>query len=138
MAFYEDGGPFEWAVTAHSLGAHCLRVLIRGIEHGAANLAIDRDAWDNTMLAVEWALREHAAGRVQGAEPVTMDDIAQLGRLRALGSAALAGGERSPELLALAEHGATLLGGRAWRSAGADLADSDYVYPHPSMSAAPA
>jgi hypothetical protein len=115
MMRHEEGDPFEWAALAHLYGAHCLQVLVRALERGADALPIDRSAWENTMAAVEWTLMEHVLGRAQGPVPITEADVEQARSLHALGSAALDGGERPPELHALAERCLTLLIGPRWR-----------------------
>ena len=55
------------------------------------------------MNAVELMLTRHVAGTVRTAPPLTQERLDQARRIHALGSVAIAGGERAPELVPLAD-----------------------------------
>ena len=90
-------------------GASCLRVLVLSIEQGDDELPIDPQAWENTMAAVEWMLSQHLAGALYTEPRVTQEHLDRARRVHALGSVAISGGERAPELLPLAEACASSL-----------------------------
>ena len=92
-----------------------IHLLAAALEHGT-ELRIDPSAWDNTVATVEWAMGELLAGRLHGMAPVTEEDVDRLRRLRALGSAALLGGERPPNLPPLARQCLQALLGPDWRT----------------------
>ena len=98
-----DDETLEWATEATLNGVFCLRALVLSIERGDVALPIDLHAWENTMAAVEWMLTKHVAGTLRSAPPLTHVHLDQARRVHALGSVAIAGGERAPELVPLAE-----------------------------------
>jgi hypothetical protein len=86
------------------------------------------------MAALVWALSEIRDGKDPlSAIRVTEDDVGQVRRLHALGSAALAGGERSPELRSLAEHYLALWAGPDWRRSYDKVLGVDCSYPRRSL-----
>jgi hypothetical protein len=109
------GDELEWVVWAECLGAASIHVLTGAIERGAADLEIDPSAWENTMAALEWAMMEHVHGRVQGPMTITEEDVERVRRIRALGSEALAGGERAAELGPLVRQFLPALAGPGWK-----------------------
>jgi hypothetical protein len=91
-----------WAVHAEFFGVGYIYILACAIERGDADVGIHPSAWENTMSAVEWAMMEQVHGRIQGPTSITVEDVERMRRLHTLGSAALSGGERLPELRPLA------------------------------------
>ena len=55
------------------------------------------------MTAVEWVLTKHVAGSLRTHPPLTQEHLDQARRIHALGSVAIAGGDRPPELAPLAD-----------------------------------
>jgi hypothetical protein len=100
---YIDDPLLELGFEATMRGAFCLRVLVQSIEQGADELPIDPRAWENTMAAVEWMISQHIAGALYTEPRVTQEDLDRARRVHALGSVAISGGERAPDLLPLAE-----------------------------------
>jgi hypothetical protein len=109
---YDD--VLEWAVDALHLGSFCLRVLVLSIERGDAKLPIDPIAWENTMTAMEWMLMQRLNGNIQS-KPIVPEDLERLRRVHALGSEAMSGGERAPELVPLADQALTSVSMSGWR-----------------------
>lgn len=106
---------FDWLVHAELFAVGYIHILTGALERGDAELGVDPSAWENTMAAVEWAMMEHVEGRVQGPTTITVEDVARMRKLHALGSAALSGGERSPELRTLSLQCMESLLGPGWR-----------------------
>lgn len=98
----ETSDQLEWLALATMFTVGYSRLLIGAIERGEASLGVDPSAWENALGAAECAMVEQLRGRIQGPTTITEKDIERLRRLRALGVAALSGGERSPELHPLA------------------------------------
>jgi hypothetical protein len=126
---------FEWVAMAHEHGSFCINALLRAVERGSDSLPVDPVAWENTMAAVEWTLTLHVIGRVYAGATVTEADVEQARRLRLLGSEALNGKPRSPELLPLAERCLVLLSGPDWRRALALYPEAFHVTYPPSEEA---
>ncbi|WP_438008546.1 hypothetical protein WME89_07480 [Sorangium sp. So ce321] len=105
----------DWAADAEVYAVGYIRILADAIARGDAEFQVDPSAWENTMAAVEWAMMEHVHGRLQGPTSITVGDVERMRRLHALGSAALSGGERSPELYALALRCMQSLFGSDWK-----------------------
>lgn len=105
-----------WLAYAYAqYGSKCLYAMLQQLK-GGGDLAIDPSAWDNTMAALEWTAAELAAGRAQVRETITEETVEHVRRLRVLGSEALSGGERSPELLPLTERCLVAMYGQDWTS----------------------
>jgi hypothetical protein len=98
-----DDPTLEWGYEATIHGAVCLRALVLSIERGDDPIPIDPQAWENTMVAVEWMLAQHVAGALYTEPRITQEHLDRARRVHALGSAAFSGGERVPELVPLAE-----------------------------------
>ncbi|MGK3963469.1 hypothetical protein WMF38_04685 [Sorangium sp. So ce118] len=97
-------------------------ILADAIERGDADLQMDSVAWENTLIAVEGAMVEQIRGRLHGPTAITAEDVERVRRLRELGSAALSGGERSPELCLLALQSMESLFGPDWKRAAREAA----------------
>jgi hypothetical protein len=120
MQYDSDGLPhddlMEWAVDAQTHGIYCLRALVLSIERGDAKLPIEPQAWENTMAALEWMLLQHIEGPLYQMRPITQEDVEIVRRIHALGTVAIAGGERAPELGPLADrYLSSMISG--WRTA---------------------
>ncbi|WP_437590005.1 hypothetical protein [Sorangium sp. So ce1000] len=113
----EEEDLLEWASMAKLYAVGYIRILADAIERGDADLQVDPVAWENTLVAIEGAMVEHIHGRLHGPTPITVEDVERMRRLRGLGSAALSGGERSPELCPLALQCMECLFGRKWKRA---------------------
>lgn len=101
----------QWLGMSLAFGLDRIETLVDAIDRGAADLAIDPFAWENTMAALEWTViqgmtNEHVVG-----VPATDEDLQLVRRIHALGSAALAGEVISPELLPLARECLRMLQG---------------------------
>ncbi|WP_437477712.1 hypothetical protein WME75_28830 [Sorangium sp. So ce1014] len=105
----------DWATTAVLFAGGYIRILADTIERGDADLQVDPVAWENTLTAVEGAMAEQIRGRLHGPTAITAEDVERMRRLRGLGSAALSGGERSPELCPLALRSPESLFGPDWK-----------------------
>jgi hypothetical protein len=118
----EDEDLLEWAGTAELYAVGYIRILADAIERGDADLQVDPSAWENTLTAAEGAMLEHVRGRLHGPTSITVEDVERMRRLRGLGSAALLGGERSPELGPLALRCIESLFGPDWKRAAREAA----------------
>lgn len=107
----------DWASMAELYAVGYIRILADAIERGDADLQVDPVAWENTLTAAEGAMVEQMRGRLHGPTAITAEDIERMRRLRELGSAALSGGERSPELGPLALRSMESLFGPDWQRA---------------------
>ncbi|WP_437896423.1 hypothetical protein [Sorangium sp. So ce124] len=107
----------DWASMAELYAVGYIRILADAIERGDADLQVDPVAWENTLTAAEGAMWEHIRGRLHGPTAITVEDVERVRRLRGLGSAALLGGERSPELGPLALRCMESLFGPDWQRA---------------------
>ncbi|WP_437640382.1 hypothetical protein [Sorangium sp. So ce854] len=112
----------DWATMAELYAVGYIRILADAIERGDADLQVDPVAWENTLIAVEGVMVEHIRGRLYGPKPITVEDVERMRRLRGLGSAALSGGERSPELCPLALQCMESLFGADWTRASREAA----------------
>ncbi|WP_437809612.1 hypothetical protein [Sorangium sp. So ce1078] len=92
----------DWAANAEVCAVSYIRILVAALERGDAELGVNPSAWENTMAAVQWAMMEHVHGRATWPPTITLEDVERMRRLHVLGSVALSGGERSPELHPLA------------------------------------
>lgn len=94
----------EWALGGYEHAWIAMAVLIRGLARGAADLGIDRSAWDNTFAVALWAMEEKRAGRAlhEVKREITEQDIELVRRLAAIGSEVLSGAARPPDLQRLA------------------------------------
>lgn len=106
-----------WAAYAQVFAVGYIYLLARALKRSDANLDVDLHAWENTMGAAEWAMMEQVNGRIQGPTTITVRDVEQLRRLHAMGSVALAGGERPPELYQLSIQCMESLFGSDWERA---------------------
>ncbi|WP_437608568.1 hypothetical protein WMF20_47750 [Sorangium sp. So ce834] len=113
----EDEDLLEWAATAELYAVGYIRILADAIERGDADLQVDPGAWENTLTAAEGAMLEHIRGRLHGPTAITAGDVERMRRLRELGSAALLGGGRPPELGPLALQCMESLFGSDWKRA---------------------
>jgi hypothetical protein len=113
----EDEDLLDWASWATVYAVGYIRILADAIERGDADLQVHPVAWENTLTAAEGAMAEQIRGRLHGPTPITVEDIERMRRLRGLGSAALSGGERSPELGPLALRSMESLFGPDWKRA---------------------
>lgn len=113
----EDEDLLDWASWATLYAVGYIRILADAIERGDADLQVDPVAWENTLTAAEGAMVEHVRGRLHGPTSITVEDIERMRRLRELGSAALSGGERSPDLGPLALRSMESLFGPDWKRA---------------------
>ncbi|WP_437574051.1 hypothetical protein [Sorangium sp. So ce887] len=125
----------DWASSAEVYAVGYIRMLADALERGDAELGVDPSAWENTMAAVQWAMMEHVHGRMQGPTSITLEDVKWMHRLHALGSAALSGGERSPELYPLALQCMDSLVGPDWKRISDEFASharalNHDVHPH--------
>ncbi|KYG02315.1 hypothetical protein BE21_55060 [Sorangium cellulosum] len=111
----EDEDLLDWAGTAELYAVGYIRILADAIERGDADLQVDPGAWENTLTAAEGAMAEHIRGRLHGPTAINAEDVERMRRLRELGSAALLGGERSPELGPLALQCMASLFGPDWK-----------------------
>lgn len=112
----------EWLLMAHDVGCAYLAILYQALAHGAP-IGIEPSAWENTLTAVEWAVTEARAERVQWTKrDLTEEDVERVRTLRQLGVTALTRGERSPALVALTEACLEMLAGPKWRSGVAEMA----------------
>ncbi|WP_437897098.1 hypothetical protein [Sorangium sp. So ce124] len=118
----EEEDLLEWASMAVFYAVGYIRILAEAIERGDADFQVDPAAWDNTLIAVEGAMMEQIRGRLHGPTAITLEDVERMRRLRGLGSAALSGGERSPELCPLALRCMESLCGRDWKSVAREAA----------------
>ncbi|WP_437945513.1 hypothetical protein WME98_31990 [Sorangium sp. So ce296] len=106
-----------WTVYAQVFALGYIYLLARALKRCDADLGVDPSAWENTMVAAEWAMMEHVNGRVQGPTTITVADVERMRRLHTMGSAALAGGERPPELYRLSLQCMESLFGSDWERA---------------------
>ena len=113
----EDEDLLDWASWAELFAVGYIRILADAIERGDADLQVDPVAWENTLTAAEGAMVEQMRGRLHGPTSITVEDVERMRRLRGLGSAALSGGERSPELGPLALQCMESLFGPDWKRA---------------------
>ncbi|WP_437570144.1 hypothetical protein [Sorangium sp. So ce542] len=113
----EDEDLLEWAATAELYAVGYIRILADAIERGDADLQVHPGAWENTLTAAEGAMLEHIRGRLHGPTAIIAGDVERMRRLRELGSAALLGGERPPELGQLALQCMESLFGSDWERA---------------------
>jgi hypothetical protein len=93
----------EWGYEATTMGIFCLRALVLSVERGEDEIPIDPQAWENTMTAFEWMLTKHVAGALYTEPPLTQEHLDRARRVHALGSVAISGGQRAPELVPLAD-----------------------------------
>ncbi|WP_437522117.1 hypothetical protein WME79_30695 [Sorangium sp. So ce726] len=107
----------DWATMAMLYAVGYIRILGDAIVRGDADLQVDPVAWENSLIAIEGVMVEHIRGRLHGPTPITVEDVERMRRLRGLGSAALSGGERSPELCPLALRCIECLFGPDWKRA---------------------
>ncbi|WP_437650439.1 hypothetical protein [Sorangium sp. So ce362] len=112
----------DWATMTKLYAVGYIRIVADAIERGDADLQVDPVAWENTLLAVEGAMVEQVRGRLHGPRPITVEDVERMRRLGGLGSAALSGGERSPELCPLALQCMESLFGADWKRASREAA----------------
>ncbi|WP_437725764.1 hypothetical protein [Sorangium sp. So ce861] len=105
----------DWAANAEACAVSYIRNLAAALERGDAELGVDPSAWENTMAAVQWAMLEHVHGRATWPPTITLEDVERMRRLHVLGSVALSGGERSPELYPLALRCMESLVGPDWK-----------------------
>ncbi|WP_437660850.1 hypothetical protein [Sorangium sp. So ce1182] len=110
----EEEDLLYWASMATLYAVGYIRILADAIERGDADLQVDPVAWENTLIAVEGAMAEQIRGRLHGPTAITAEDVERMRRLRGLGSTALSGGERSPELCPLALRSMESLFGPDW------------------------
>ncbi|WP_437809615.1 hypothetical protein [Sorangium sp. So ce1078] len=110
----------DWATTAVLFAVGYIRILADAIERGDADLQVDPSAWENTLTAVEGVMLEHIRGHLHGPTAITVEDVERMRRLRGLGSAALSGGERSPELYPLSLRCMESLLGPNWKRTARD------------------
>ncbi|MFT3774413.1 MAG: hypothetical protein QM820_54330 [Minicystis sp.] len=116
----------EWLLTSHNVGCARLSAIYQAFEDGTALPSIDLVAWENLMVALEWAVTEAIDGRVQWTKQrFTAEDVALIRRLRRLGSAALTGEGCSPEMQALTGRCLELLVGPGWRNTVREMARWD-------------
>jgi hypothetical protein len=113
----------DWASMVKLYAVGYIRILADAIERGDADLQVDPVAWDNTLIAIEGVMAEQDRGRLHGPTPITVEDVERMQRLRKLGSAALSGGERSPEFCPLALRCIECLFGPDWKRAERVAAD---------------
>ncbi|WP_437761396.1 hypothetical protein WMF27_04970 [Sorangium sp. So ce281] len=106
-----------WAVYAQVYAVGYTYLLACALKRGDADLGVEPCAWENTMGAAEWAMMEHVAGRIQGPRTITVEDVERMRRLHTVGSAALAGGKRPPELYNLSIQCMESLFGSDWERA---------------------
>ncbi|WP_437278898.1 hypothetical protein WME90_48130 [Sorangium sp. So ce375] len=118
----EDEDLLDWATMTVVYAAGYIRILADAIERGDADLQVDPVAWENTLTAAEGVMAEQIRGRLHGPTPITVEDVERMQRLRSLGSAALSGGERSPEFCPLALQCMESLFGQDWKRAARDAA----------------
>ncbi|WP_437689502.1 hypothetical protein [Sorangium sp. So ce176] len=118
----EEEDLLDWATWAELFAVGYIRILADAIERGDADLQVDPVAWENTLSAVEEVMEEHIRGRLHGPTAITVEDVERMRRLRGLGSAALSGGGRSPELCPLALRCMESLFGRDWKRAAREAA----------------
>jgi len=93
----------DWVISAVTSGHDLLAAIVHELERDASDLAIDPSAWDNTMVALEWAVTQ-GLRRESLAIRATAEDLQRIRRVRALASSVLAGEDRSPDLLPLARQ----------------------------------
>ncbi|WP_437931753.1 hypothetical protein WMF37_21685 [Sorangium sp. So ce291] len=118
----EEEDLLDWASMATLYAVGYMRILADAIERGDADLQVDPVAWENTLTAVEGAMVEQIRGRLHGPTAITAEDVERTRQLRELGSAALSGGERSPELCPLALRSMESLFGPDWKRAAREAA----------------
>lgn len=106
-----------WAVYAQVFAVGYIDLLACALKRGDADLGVDLYAWENTMGAAEWAMMEHVNGRIQGPTTITVKDVERMRRLHTMGSVALAGGDRPPELYQLSRQCMESLFGSDWERA---------------------
>lgn len=106
-----------WAVYAQVFAVGYIYLLTCALKRGDPDLGVDPSAWENTMSAAEWAMMEHMGGRIQGPTTITVEDVERMRRLHTMGSAALAGEERPPELYQLSIQCMESLFGSDWELA---------------------
>jgi hypothetical protein len=104
------------AVDAEWYAAGYISLLVKGVERGDTPIGISLSAWENTMCVVEWALRKHVTGHLQGPSDITTEDVVRMRRLRALGAAIITDGEDEPDLPMLAERCLEALLGPKWKT----------------------
>ena len=73
----------EWLISTHYAGCTYLSVLHEALA-GAAQAAIDPSAWQNTLAAMEWAVSEARAGRVQWTKRALTEEDAERVRMEQL------------------------------------------------------
>lgn len=113
-----------WAVDAQVFAMGYIYLLACALKRGDADLGVDPSAWENTMGAVERAMMEHVDGRIQGPTTITLEDVERMRLLHTMGSTALAGGERPPELYQLSLQCMEGLFGSDWERAAREAARS--------------
>ncbi|MGK4007556.1 hypothetical protein WMF31_33355 [Sorangium sp. So ce1036] len=118
----EEEEVLSWISEADMFVAAYVCTLSTAIARGDADLGVDASAWENTMAAVEWAMMEQVGGRLWTSRPITIDDVDRMRRLHAMGSVALAGGERPSELCQLANQCMEMMFGPGWVWMAMDLA----------------
>ncbi|WP_437585761.1 hypothetical protein [Sorangium sp. So ce1000] len=118
----EEEDLLDWATMTVVYAVGYIRILAEAIERGDADLQVDPMAWENTLTAVEGVMAEQIRGRLHGPTPITVEDVERMQRLRSLGSAALSGGERSPEFCPLALRCMESLFGPDWKRASREAA----------------
>ncbi|WP_437717153.1 hypothetical protein WMF45_12500 [Sorangium sp. So ce448] len=111
-----------WAVYAEIFAAGYIYILACALKRGDADLGVHPSGWENTMSAVEWAMMEHVDGRIQGPTTITVEDVERMRRLHMMGSAALSGAERPPELYLLSLQCMEGLLGSDWERAAREAA----------------
>jgi hypothetical protein len=111
-----------WAVYAQAFAVGYIYLLACALKRGDADLGVDPSAWENTMTAAEWAMMRHVGARIQGPTTITVEDVERIRRLHTMGSAALAGGERPPELYQLSIQCMECLFGSDWEQAAREAA----------------
>jgi len=107
----------ERVLLADLDGTLCLGVMVLSIERGDAKLPIEPGAWEDTMTELAWMLTQFLDGAFTRELPYVTEDLERVRRVRALGVQALSGGERAPELAALADACLRSLFGGDWRQA---------------------
>lgn len=105
----------DWVLFADLGGTLCLGVMVLSIERGDAKLPIEPGAWEDTMTELAWMLTQFLDGSFYRELPYVPEDLERVRRVRALGIQAIAGGERAPELAALADACLRSLCGGDWR-----------------------
>lgn len=111
----DDVDELALAMDGEFCAAGYILILANAIERCDADIGVPLSAWENVMVLLDWALPKHVAGRLQGPGTVTTEDVDAMRRLGELGAVAIAGGDRSPELAALAKRAIQVLLGPEWQ-----------------------